>query len=73
MDQEIGKIPLLAIKNDTLPPTENLICRQYIALSRHTSLALHSFCWVFQCMQKTLCDAHTNQQETFHVAPVPLD
>lgn len=47
MDREIGKTSLLAIKNDTLPPTENSVCRQYIALGRHTSLALHSFCWVF--------------------------
>lgn len=43
MDQEIGKTSLLVIKNDTLPPTETLICRQYIALGRHISLALHDF------------------------------
>lgn len=47
MDQEIGKTSLLAIKNDTLPPTENLVCRWYIALSRHSILAIHSFCWGF--------------------------
>lgn len=47
MDQEIGKTSLLAIKNDTLLPTENLICREYITLGRHTNLTLHSFCWVF--------------------------
>lgn len=44
MDQEIGKTSLLVTKHDTLPPTETLICRQYIALGRRTSLAHHDFC-----------------------------
>lgn len=47
MDQEIAS--LLAIKNDTLPSTETLLCRQPTALVRHTILALHNFClldWV---------------------------
>lgn len=43
MDQETGKTSSLVIKNDALPPTETLICRQYMALRRHTCLALLSF------------------------------
>lgn len=54
MDQEIGKTSLLVIKNYTLPPTETLICRQYIALGRHTSLALHNFC-LFVCFLFSAC------------------
>lgn len=47
MDQEIGKTSLLVIKNDTLPPTETLICRQYTVLGKDISLALHNFCLFF--------------------------
>lgn len=57
MDQETGKTSLLVIKIDTLPPTETLICRQYMVLRRHTCLALLNFC-LFGGFSFSACRKH---------------